>query len=69
MSTEANIGGSQPIYSASIDTVTEQQDYDVQALIFSASNSDSAVPYYGTLSEAGSGKKKINIKKSFIKHH
>ncbi len=67
MSTEANIGGSQPIYSASIDTVTEQQDYDVQALIFSASNSDSAVPYYGTLSEAGSGKKKINIKKVFYK--
>ncbi len=67
MSTEANIGGSQPIYSASIDTVTEQQDYDVQALIFSASTTDSAVPYYGTLSEAGSGKKKINIKKVFYK--
>jgi hypothetical protein len=67
MSTEANIGGSQPIYSASIDTVSEQQDYDVQALIFSASTTDSTAPYYGTLSDAGSGKKKINIKKVFYK--
>jgi hypothetical protein len=65
--TEANLGGSQPIYSASIETVAEQQDYDVQALIYSASTSDSTVPYYGTLSDSGNGKKKINIKKVFYK--
>ncbi len=67
MSTEANIGGSQPIYSASIETVAEQQDYDVQALIYSASTSDSAVPYYGTLNDSGNGKKKINIKQVYYK--
>jgi hypothetical protein len=66
VSTEANIGGSQPIYSASIDAVADQQDYDVQALVYSASTSDSALPYFGTLS-SGNGKKKINIKKVFYK--
>jgi hypothetical protein len=66
VSTEANIGGSQPIYSASIDAVADQQDYDVQALVYSASTSDSTLPYYGTLN-SGNGKKKINIKKVFYK--
>jgi|MDTC01.1.fsa_nt_gb hypothetical protein len=65
--TEANLGGSQPIYSASIDTVAEQADYDVQALIYSASTSNSALPYYNVLSNSGNGKKKINIKKVYYK--
>tara|TARA_R100000008_G_C3585635_1_gene172025 strand:+ start:953 stop:2284 length:1332 start_codon:yes stop_codon:yes gene_type:complete len=64
--TEANIGGSQPIYSASLQTIENQQDYDVQALIYSASTTDNKVPYYGRLS-SGTGKKKINIKKVFYK--
>ena len=67
VSTEANIGGSQPIYSASITTVAEQQDYDVQALIYSGSTSDSTLPYYNTLGDSGNGKKKINIKKVYYK--
>ena len=66
VATEANIGGSQPIYSASVETVTDQQDYDVQSLIYSGSTTDSALPYYNKLS-AGTGKKKINIKKVFYK--
>tara|TARA_B100000287_G_scaffold168543_1_gene159036 strand:+ start:2765 stop:4096 length:1332 start_codon:yes stop_codon:yes gene_type:complete len=65
-STEANLGGSQDIFSASIETVNEQQDYDVQALIYSASTTDSTLPYFGTL-DAGRGKKKINIKKVYYK--
>ena len=67
MSSEANIGGSQPIYSASFDSVTDQQDYDLQALIYSGSTSDSTLPYYNTLTDSGSGKKKINIKKVYYK--
>lgn len=31
--TEAGIGGTQPIYSASIDTVSKQQDYDLQQIL------------------------------------
>lgn len=31
--TEAGIGGTQPIYSASIDTVSKQQDYDLQKIL------------------------------------
>ena len=33
--TEAGIGGEQTIYSASIDTVSDKQDYDLQAIIVS----------------------------------
>jgi len=67
MSTDANIGGSQPIYSASIETVADQQDYDVQALIFSGSITDTTLPYYNTLNHSGNGKKKISIKKVYYK--
>jgi hypothetical protein len=31
--TEAGVGGTLPIYSASIDTVADQQDYDLQAIL------------------------------------
>ena len=34
--TEAGIGGTQTIYSASIDTVGDQQDYDLQAVVEAA---------------------------------
>lgn len=32
-STQAMVGGTQPIYSASFDTVADQQDYDLQAIV------------------------------------
>ena len=35
-STEAGIGGEQTIYSASIDTVADQQDYDLQKIVSSS---------------------------------
>lgn len=40
-STESVIGGTEPIYSASFDTVPDQQDYDLQAIV-SGSQSGSA---------------------------
>ena len=43
-STEAGIGGSTPIYSASFDRVSDQQDYDLQAIV-SSSAAAGGVPY------------------------
>lgn len=65
---EAGIGMNSPIYSASIPIVQEQQDYDIQAIIQSASlnNYDPAsggpVPFSGTL--AG---KKITVRRFYYK--
>jgi hypothetical protein len=42
VSTQAKMGGHERIYSASFDIVTDQQDYDLQALIYSASLSASS---------------------------
>ena len=57
--TEAGVGGEQTIYSASITTVTNKQDYDLQKIVSSsAANSDnSAFPYYGKV-----GNKRIKIR-------
>jgi hypothetical protein len=44
-STEAGIGGTQDIYSASFDRVVDQQDYDLQYVISSSANSDNGLPY------------------------
>ena len=41
--TEAGVGGTEPIYSASLSTVSGQQDYDLQDLIYSALNRFSSV--------------------------
>jgi len=49
-STEAVVGGRQTIYSASIDTVTDQQDYNLQTII-SSSALDSSVPYYNKVGD------------------
>lgn len=65
---EAGIGMNSSIYSASIPIVSEQQDYDIQAIIQSASlnNYDPAsggpVPFSGTL--AG---KKITVRRFYYK--
>ena len=57
--TEAGVGGRQNIYSASFDTVSDQQDYDLQKIVSSsAANSDnSAFPYYGKV-----GNRRIKIR-------
>ena len=68
ISSEATVGGSQTVYSASIDVVAEQQDYDLQSIILAASNdvANAAFPFYqklGTTTDAS----KLLIKKVFFK--
>ena len=66
--TEAGIGGVEPIYSASVPILSEVQDYDLQAIIESASlnNYDPAsggpVPFSGAV-----GNKRVIIRKVFYK--
>ena len=54
--TEAGIGGDQTIYSASIDTVSKQQDYDLQAILEADSTYSSIV-----------GNKRVKIREVFYK--
>ena len=61
-STEAGIGGNLPIYSASIDVVTDQQDYDLQALISSSADTDTSALYYNKV-----GNKRVTIRKVYYK--
>ena len=62
LATEAGFGGLTPIYSASVDSITDQQDYDLQALISSSADTDATVPYYGKVQD-----KRIIIRKVFFK--
>ena len=62
IATEAGPGGLTPIYSASVDRITDQQDYDLQNLISSSAATDTAVPYYGKVED-----KRIIIRKVFFK--
>jgi hypothetical protein len=62
LATEAGFGGTTPIYSASIDTVTDKQDYDLQSIISSSSGTDTGALYYGQV-----GDKRITIRKVFFK--
>jgi hypothetical protein len=62
IATEAGLGGLTPIYSASVDRITDQQDYDLQNLISSSAATDTAVPYYGKVED-----KRIIIRKVFFK--
>ena len=61
ISEEANVGGNQPQYSASFDIVSQQQDYDLQAIIEAASLVS------GSLFSGSVGNKKVLIKKVFYK--
>jgi len=61
VSVHADVGASQTIYSASIDVVRDQQDYDLQALIYSASL-DADSPFSGTV-----GKNAITIQKVYYR--
>ena len=57
--TEAGVGGRQNIYSASFNTVTDQQDYDLQTIVSSAAN-DSSMPFFNKV-----GDKRIKIRDVF----
>ena len=68
ISSEATVGGSQTVYSASFGVMTDQQDYDLQSIILSASvdPANSSLPFYqklGTETDAS----KLLIKKVYFK--
>ena len=60
--TEAGFGGVTQIYSASFDTVKNQQDYDLQAIVSASAATDTGVPYYGVVSGS-----RINVTRVFYK--
>jgi len=57
-STEAMVGGTTPIYSASFDRVVDQQDYDLQSIV-SSSAAAGGVPYEDM------GNKRIKIRQVY----
>ena len=57
--TEAGIGGRQNIYSASFNTVSDQQDYDLQDIVYSASL-EPGMPFSNSV-----GDKRIKIRDVF----
>lgn len=57
--TEAGVGGRQDIYSASFDRVSEQQDYDLQDIVYSASL-EPGMPFSNSV-----GDKRIKIRDVF----
>lgn len=62
LATEAGFGGTTPIYSASVDRVVNQQDYNLQTIISASSANSSSVPYFQQV-----GDKRITIRKVFFK--
>ena len=64
VSTEVGIGGTQAIYSASFELVEDQQDYDLQAIIYSASidGSDAGAEFSGSVD-----KNRVNIRRVYYK--
>ena len=57
--TEAVVGGQNTIYSASFATVTDQQDYDLQAIVKTAAD-DASNPFYNKV-----GNKRIKIRQVY----
>tara|TARA_Y100000310_G_scaffold154994_2_gene154468 strand:- start:418 stop:1686 length:1269 start_codon:yes stop_codon:yes gene_type:complete len=62
LATEAGMGGLVPIYSASVSSIPNRQDYDLQTLISASASSDTSVPYYGKV-----GDRRVIIRKVFFK--
>ena len=60
-SAEAGLGTTTTVYSASIDMIEDQQDYDLQNLISSSAN-DSSSPFYNKV-----GNKKVTIRRVYYK--
>ena len=65
VSTRSGLGGATPIYSASFDAVTSQQDYDLQDIISTTSTTDTASPFYQKLGSTGD--KRITVRKVYYK--
>jgi len=62
LATDTGLGGTVPIYSASVNRVVGQQDYDLQTLISASSALSSSVPYYQQVKD-----KRIVVRKVFFK--
>jgi hypothetical protein len=58
-STEAMVGGTEPIYSASFASVTDQQEYDLQNIVSASAVDDPTLPY------ASVGNKRIKIRQVY----
>ena len=61
-STEADIGGITRIYSASFDTITDQQDYDLQNIVSSSAATDTSSDFYGKV-----GNKRVTVRKVYYR--
>ena len=62
IATEVNVGGTTPIYSASISASVGKQDYDLQTMLSQSSVNDSSLSYFDKI-----GNKRIFIRKVFYK--
>jgi len=62
LATETGIGGTTPIYSASVKMVPDQQDYDLQTIISASSATDIGSSFYGKVKD-----KRVIIRKVFFK--
>ena len=62
LATEAGFGGTTPIYSASVDRVANQQDYNLQTIISASSATDTSSSFYQQV-----GDKRVTIRKVFFK--
>jgi hypothetical protein len=58
----AGLASTQRIFSGSFSTVKNQQDYDLQALIYSASIADASLPYFNKV-----GKSAVTVQKVYYK--
>jgi hypothetical protein len=65
VSTEAGLGGEITIYSASIDTATDKQDYDLQEIVSNTAATDTASAFYGKLGT--NSDKRITVRKVYYK--
>ena len=65
VSTQAGLGGTTPIYSASFDVNFDQQDYDLQNIISTTSTTDTDSPFYQKLGD--NGDKRVTVRKVFYK--
>ena len=61
VATETGIGGTENIYSASIDLIAKQQDYDLQTLISSSANT-ATNDFYNAV-----GNKRVNIRRVYYR--
>ena len=59
---EAGVGGNRTVYSASFNTTSSVQDYDLQSILSASSATDTTSSFFGLV-----GNKKVSIKKVYYK--